>query len=129
MNQRYINSTDAPKPASAYSQAVEVTGATRFLFISGQLGIDSQGIAPPGMAEQARIAWANLRAQLLAAEMDFENLVKVTMIVPDAAEIPLSRPARLEALGDLRPASTVIVAGLADPRWKIEIEAIAATTP
>jgi enamine deaminase RidA (YjgF/YER057c/UK114 family) len=47
------------------------------------------------------------------------------MIIPDAAEIPASRPARAEALGDRRPASTLIVAGLANPAWKIEIEAIA----
>ena len=47
------------------------------------------------------------------------------MIIPDASEIPASRPARTEALGDRRPASTVIVAGLVDPAWKIEIEAVA----
>ncbi len=57
--------------------------------------------------------------------MGFGNLVKVTMIIPNAAEIPASRAARAEVLGDLRPASTVIVAGLADPAWKIEIEGVA----
>lgn len=46
------------------------------------------------------------------------------MIIPNAAEIPASRPARAEILGN-RPASTVIVADVADPAWKIEIEAIA----
>jgi 2-iminobutanoate/2-iminopropanoate deaminase len=54
-----------------------------------------------------------------------DNLVKATMIIPNAAEIPASRPARAEALGDRRSASTLIVAGLANPVWKIEIEAIA----
>jgi enamine deaminase RidA (YjgF/YER057c/UK114 family) len=49
----------------------------------------------------------------------------VTTIIPDDAEIPASRPARAEALGDRRPASTVIGTGLANPAWKIEIEAIA----
>jgi 2-iminobutanoate/2-iminopropanoate deaminase len=77
------------------------------------------------MAEQARLAWRNLGAQLTAAGMGFDNLVKVTMIIPDAAEIPSSRPARAEALGDHRPTSTVIVGGLANPAWKIEIEGIA----
>jgi hypothetical protein len=47
----------------------------------------------------------------------FDNLVKVT-IIPDASEIPASRPARVEALGDRRPASTPIVGGLANPAWK-----------
>jgi enamine deaminase RidA (YjgF/YER057c/UK114 family) len=57
--------------------------------------------------------------------MGFDNLVKVTMIIPDPSDIPASRPARAEALGDRRPASTIIVAGLTNPDWKIEIEAIA----
>ena len=125
MRHRSINSDLAPQPVSAYSQAVEVSGSTRMLYRSGQLGIDADGTTPPDMAEQARLAWRNLGAQLAAAGMGFENLVKVTMIIPDAAEIPASRPARAEALGENRPASTVILGGLADPTWKIEIEAIA----
>lgn len=40
MQKRDINATLAPKPASAYSQAIEVTGCTRILFISGQVGTD-----------------------------------------------------------------------------------------
>ena len=125
MQKREINAKPAPQPASAYSQAVEVTGSLRVLYISGQLGMEMDGKTPPTMAEQARLAWRNVAAQLAEADMGFENLVKVTMIIPDAAEIPDSRPARMEALRDHRPASTVIVAGLANPAWKIEIEAVA----
>jgi enamine deaminase RidA (YjgF/YER057c/UK114 family) len=77
------------------------------------------------MAAQARLAWRNLGAQLAAADMGFDNLVKITMIIPDASEIPASRDARAEALGDRRPASTLIIAGLANPAWKIEIEGVA----
>jgi 2-iminobutanoate/2-iminopropanoate deaminase len=77
------------------------------------------------MAAQARLASRNLGAQLAAAGMGFENLVKVTMIIPNAAEIPASRAARAEALNNHRPASTVIVAALADSNWKIEIEGVA----
>jgi 2-iminobutanoate/2-iminopropanoate deaminase len=125
MQKREINARLAPQPASAYSQAVEVTGGIRILYVSGQLGMDTDGTTPSTMAEQARLAWRNVAAQSSEAGMGFDNLVKVTMIIPDAAEIPASRPARAEALGDLRPASTLIVAGLANPAWKIEIEAIA----
>ena len=57
--------------------------------------------------------------------MGLDNVVKITTIIPDAADIPASRPARAEALGERRPASTVIVAGLAGPEFRIEIEAIA----
>ena len=125
MQRRDINAQTAPQPAAAYSQAVEVTSGTRILFISGQIGMETDGTVPDGMAEQARLAWRNLEAQLTAAGMGFDNLVKVTMIIPNPADIPSTRPARAQALGDRRPASTVIVAGLADPAWKIEIEGIA----
>lgn len=53
--------------------------------------------------------------------MGFDNLVKVTTIIPDADEIPASRPARTEALGDRRPASTFIVAGLANPGHRMRL--------
>lgn len=125
MQRREINAEAAPQPAAAYSQAVEVAGGTRMLFISGQIGVKADGTVPTGMAEQARVAWRNLEAQLNAAGMGFDNLVKVTMIIPNAADIPASRSARVEALGNRRPASTLIVAGLVDPAWKIEIEGIA----
>ena len=125
MQIRTINAELAPQPASAYSQAVEVSGATRTLFISGQLGTEFDGATPSSVEEQARLAWRNLRFQLEAAGMTFDNLVKVTMYVPDPADIPASRPARAEALGHRHPASTVLVAALANPAWRIEIEAIA----
>jgi 2-iminobutanoate/2-iminopropanoate deaminase len=125
MQTRNINAENAAQPAAAYTQAVEVVDASRMLFISGQLGTDMNGAAPSTMEEQARLAWRNLGAQLQAAGMSFDNLVKIVMFIPDASEIPASRQARLEAIGDRRPASTVIVSGLAHPEWKIEIEAIA----
>lgn len=125
MNRRDINAPDAPMPANAYSQAVEVSGATRILYISGQVGVAADGTIPPDMAGQARLAWRNVAAQLAAAGMSFDNLVKFTTIIPDAADIPASRDARAEALGECRPASTLIVGGLANPAWKIEIEGIA----
>ena len=125
MEKREINAEEAPRPVSTYSQAVEVSGGHRILFISGQVGVGADGTTPADMESQARLAWRNLGAQLAAAGMGFENLVKTTTIVPDAAEIPASRAARAEALGSHRPASTLIVAGLADPAWKIEIEAVA----
>ena len=96
MQKRDINAELAPQPASAYSQAVEVTGGARILFISGQLSTEADGTTPPGMAEQARLAWRNLAAQLAAAGMGFDNLVKVTMIIPDAAAS--ARGARLAGI-------------------------------
>ena len=79
---------------------------------------------PTGVEEQTRLAWCNLGFQLEAAGMTFDNLVKVTMYFTDPVDITASRPARAAALGNRRPASTV-VAALAHPSWKIEVEAVA----
>jgi 2-iminobutanoate/2-iminopropanoate deaminase len=125
MQRRDINAPDAPAPASAYSQAVEVTGFTRTLYISGQVGIDADGNVPGDIEEQSRLVWANLNAQLRAADMTLDNVVKFVTILPDAADIAASRTGRQEALGERRPAHTLIIGGLANPAWKIEIEAVA----
>ncbi|MFI4994709.1 MAG: RidA family protein [Hyphomicrobiales bacterium] len=125
MQRRDLNSPDAPAPVAAYTQAVEVAGATRILYISGQVGVRMDGTIPDDVAEQSRLAWRNLAAQLKAAGMTLDNLVKITTILPNHADLAASRTGRSEVLGDRRPASTLIVGGLANPAWKIEVEGIA----
>ena len=126
MEIRPINAADAPAAAAAYSQAVEVTGATRTLYISGQVGIDAAGDTPTDAVEQNRLVWSNLVAQLRAAGMTLDNLVRYTTILTDVVDLPAARSVRAEFLGDRRPGSTLIVAGLAGAAWKVEIEGIAA---
>jgi 2-iminobutanoate/2-iminopropanoate deaminase len=125
MLKRDINAPDAPAPASPYTQAVEVSGVSRTLYISGQVPADVAGKIPDDIEAQIRFAWSNVVAQLRAAGMTLDNLVKVTTILPNHADLPASRKVRTEVLGDRRPGSTLIIGGLANPAWKIEIEAIA----
>lgn len=125
MQRRDINAPDAPAPAGAYTQAIEITGATRTLYVSGQVGIDAAGATPDDLASQCRLVWANLEAQLRAAGMTLDNIVKITTILPDHASLGESRKARSAAMGDRKPASTLIIGGLASPAWKIEIEVTA----
>ena len=125
MQRRDLNAPDAPAPAGTYTQAVEITGATRTLFISGQVGVDAKGNVPEDVAAQAKLAWANLQAQLHAAGMNLDNVVKITTILTDLGNMTETRRIRTEVMGDRRPASTLIVAGLANPAWKLEVEAIA----
>lgn len=122
---RNINAPDGPRPAGAYSQAVEVASATRIVFISGQVGVDLDGTTPEGAAEQARLAWRNLTAQLESAGMGLDNIVKTTIIIPHAADLPSIAAVRGEVLGDRRPASTLFIGVLVNPAWKVEIEAVA----
>ena len=125
MQRRDLNASDAPAPVAAYTQAIEVSGASRTLYISGQIGQRMDGAIPDDIAEQSRLAWQNLEAQLKAAGMTLDNLVKVTTILPNQGDVAAAREARSKALGDRKPASTLIVGGLANPAWKIEIEGVA----
>ena len=80
---------------------------------------------PDRIEDQCRLVWANLTAALAAAAMDVTNLVKVTTMLSDREYAAANTDIRNEVLGDHRPALTVIVAGIWDPSWLIEIEAVA----
>ena len=126
MKTRPINAPDAPPPGTSYAQALEVTGAARLLFISGQIPVDAKGGLAPDFRTQCRQAWANVEAQLREAGMGLDNLVKVTTFLGDRQYAEENRAIRIEVLGDLQPALTVIITGIYDKAWLVEIEAVAA---
>lgn len=125
MSARTINATNGPEAVGGYSQAYESVGASRRLYISGQIPIGRDGQLPKTFREQARLVWANVIAQLLAAEIKIENLVKVTIFLSDRKYATENREARQTALGSHAPALTVIIADIFDEAWLLEIEAIA----
>lgn len=121
-----ISATDAPQPVGGYAQALEVAETRRLLFISGQIPVRPDGSVPSTFAGQARQAWANVEAQLRAAGMSLGNLVKVTIFLSDRAHSLENRTVRQEVLGDREIALTVVITGIFDATWLLEIEAIAA---
>jgi 2-iminobutanoate/2-iminopropanoate deaminase len=124
-----INPDNIPPPPSNFVHAVEVPADARTLYISGQTGVNADGSIPDSTAEQADIAWSNLIEILKAADMGVENIVKVTVLVTDAADNAIAREKRTQYAGDYKGTSTfMVVAGLANPKLKFEIEAIAAKT-
>jgi 2-iminobutanoate/2-iminopropanoate deaminase len=121
-----VNAQSAPKPSGGYSQAVEIFGAQRLLFISGQIPESANGTLPKEFPEQAKLAWQNVLAQLDAAAMSVKNLVKVTIFLSSREFAAANREARQKFLGSHTPALTVIIAGIFDEKWLLEIEATAA---
>lgn len=121
-----INSPLTPATAGNYAQALEVEGAKRLLFISGQIPQSADGAVPEDFPAQAKLVWQNVLAQLHAAGMAVENLVKVTTFLSSREYAEANREARQAALGAHAPALTVILAGIFDENWLLEIEAIAA---
>jgi enamine deaminase RidA (YjgF/YER057c/UK114 family) len=125
MQIRRINSEAALVPTTGYSQALEVTGHTRMLFVSGQIPVAADSTVPGGFEAQCRLAWSNVVAQLTAAGMTLDNLVMHRTYIADRSYTTLNRAVRTEVLGDRKTALTVVIAGIFDEAWLLEIEAVA----
>ena len=114
-------------PGSRYSHAALVEGGGRRLVVSGQVGLTPDGHLDNDPEEQMRQALANLAAILSAHGMGLGNVVKITAFLTDRELVSLWRETRIAFFGDHEPASTLlIVAGLADPRFLVEVDAEAA---
>ena len=119
----FSNPAGVHAPGSRYSHAAVVDGPGRRLLISGQVGIAPDGTVRPAGRDQIAQALANLSAVLAAHGMGPANIAKMGVSLTDRALIPIWREERERLLGQLAPASTLlIVAGLADPRFVFEVE-------
>ena len=123
MNRRLISSGSTFETEIGYSRAV-VDGD--WVFVSGTTGFDyaSMTIADDVVA-QTEQCLRNIQAALAEAGATLADIVRVHYIVPNAADFPPCWPTLRKYLGDVRPAATMIAAGLADPRMRIEIEVTA----
>lgn len=114
----------AVRAPTGYTHAMEVSGDYRRLIVSGQVGLAPDGSVPGSGEGQIAQALANLRAVLVDNGMDIGNIVKITSFLTDRELLGSFRQQRSALFGDHAPASTLLfVAGLADPRWVVEIEA------
>ena len=107
----------------AYSRAV-VQGD--WIFVSGTTGFDYATMRiSPEVDEQARQCLENISRALEQAGASLADVVRVLYILPDGADFERCWPVLREYFGNVRPAATMIRAGLLDPRMKIEIEVTA----
>ena len=114
-------------PFGHYDHGVEAVNVSRLLHISGQIGVDPDGSVPDDVEAQIERVWLNIEAVLADADMSAANVVRTITYMLDADYVPLLGAARREHLGaDHKAASTtIVVAGLVRPEWKIEIDAVA----
>jgi enamine deaminase RidA (YjgF/YER057c/UK114 family) len=123
---QYINPEGLNDPPGGIYSHVVVTGST--IYVSGQLARDTAGnvIGAGDAVTQYRQAWSNVERALAAVGATSRDIVKSTIYVVGADNIPDIRFVRKELLPPGPPASTmVVVAALADPRFLVEIEVIA----
>lgn len=123
MPRQFISSGSTFEQQIGYSRAV-VDGD--WVFVSGTTGFDYATMTlPDGLLEQTQQCFRNIDAALRQAGSCLNDVVRVTYIVPNAAEFPECWPVLRRHFGEIRPAATMISAGLADPRMRIEIEVTA----
>jgi len=122
-DRRLISSGSAFEKVAGYSRAV-VDG--EWVFVSGTTGFDyaAMTIADDAIA-QVHQTFRNIEAALGQAGASLADVVRANYVVTDVADWPTIAPILGQYFGDIRPASMAIVAGLTDPRMKIEIEVTA----
>ena len=121
MERRLIPGHSPYEPVVGFSRAV-VAGDR--VLVSGTAPIPRDGEPPPADAyEQARLCLAIIGETLERAGSSLERVVRTRVYLTDPAAFDDVARAHGEVFGEIRPASTMVVASLLDPAWKVEIEA------
>lgn len=113
-------------PLAAYAHQIEVSGAQRWLILSGQIGMKQDGSLPEDPVEQFETALKNVDNNLTAANMEVKDVLKLTIYLVD----PIDAEKRRELLSAWskghEPCMTLIyVTALASPKIKVELDAMA----
>ena len=117
-----------PEPfEKIYSHAVEIPAPERLLFMSGQIGIAPDGTVLESFDEQCNQAMANVEALLSDAGMTRASMLRVTYYLTDAEDLATLGSIRNTRWGSDQPpaVTTLVVAALAAPELKVEIEVVA----
>jgi enamine deaminase RidA (YjgF/YER057c/UK114 family) len=123
MTRRLIASGSTFETGAAYSRAV-VDGD--WVFVAGTTGFDYSTMSiSEDIVEQTEQTFRNIEAALVQAGSALRDVVRVTYILPQAKEFPRCWPVLRKYFGEIRPAATMISAGLVDERIRIEIEVTA----
>lgn len=123
MTRKLISSGSSFEAQIGYSRAVV---AGDWVFVSGTTGFDySTMTIADSVVEQAEQCMRNIEAALRQADASLADVVRVHYILPDGSQFEQCWPVLRKYFGEVRPAATMLSAGLADPRMKIEIEVTA----
>jgi len=117
-------------PAGNYSHLAVVPPGARTLYLAGQLGMHKDGAVPEAVEDQFEQALQNILEIVRSQGGTADDVAKLTFYY---AVEPVDRGRHGRALramfGERRPAMTFIrVLGLADPKYKVEVDAVAAVS-
>jgi reactive intermediate/imine deaminase len=123
----FINPEGMHRP-TGYTHVVEVR-AGRLVYISGQIALDANGdlVGPGDVAAQARQVFENLQTALRSVGAGFKQVVKVTVYLLDATQMPAVRQVRNQYVDPARPpASTAVeIRRLVRDDLLVEVDAVA----
>ena len=123
MARRLISTGSRFEREVAYSRVV-VDG--EWAFVSGTTGFNYATMTiSDDVAEQTRQTLENVSAALQEAGFSLADVVRTVYILPRADDFPACWPILREYFNEIRPANTTLIAGLVDPRMRIEIEVTA----
>jgi enamine deaminase RidA (YjgF/YER057c/UK114 family) len=123
MTRTLISSGSPFEKQVGYSRAV-VQGD--WCFVAGTTGRDPDtGAMPDDVRDQVRNAFRIIDAALTEAGFSLRDVVRATYYITDISYHDIIAPLLGERFGDIRPAATVLVAGLIRPEMKVEIEVTA----
>ena len=110
-----------------YSYGVSVKSPSRILFLAGQIAALEDGSVPEAIAEQTRVCFAKVRKVLACDGMTLADVTRLNYYLTKREDFAEFHQERMKELGNLKPASTLVfVSSLTQPRYRLEIEAIAA---
>jgi 2-iminobutanoate/2-iminopropanoate deaminase len=124
---KLVNPPGLAPPLGRYTHTVETPPGVGLIFVSGQVPVSPDGSVSESLAEQADQVYANIAAALADRGVPVHHIIKLTtFMVDEEVQDDVVRKARAKHLGEHRPASTAVwVRRLVDPRWRLEIEAVA----
>ena len=111
----------------SYSDAIEAKPNLRWLMTSGTPGLAANKELPNDITGQSELAWQHVISLLKKADMTVADIVKVTQYLTRADDIAAYAKVRSRFLGEVRPASMLLVIPqLVWPEILVEVEIIAA---
>jgi enamine deaminase RidA (YjgF/YER057c/UK114 family) len=117
MDRKHIAGTSPYEPVIGFSRAVRVGNVVH---VSGTGPVGAEELSA---AEQTRVVLKIIGEALAEAGAGFEHVVRTRMFIAHAEDWEEIGRAHGEVFGTIRPAATMVVAGLLNPKWRVEMEA------
>ena len=122
----FLNPPNVHAPAGPYSHTAVVPQGAELVFVAGQVGMRPDGSIPQAFADQADVAFQNVRECLAAHGLGVDAVVRLGVFLLPGQDFQVLRAVRERHFGTHRPASTTVcVPQLASPAFLVEVEATA----